>query len=97
VLTLCHPRDCSRNFSSSLSPWRDTRAPYPSLSKNLPKFMSIEPVTLSNHLILCHPLLLLASIFPSTRVFFNKSIFSSGGQTIGASASVSALPMNIQG
>ena len=35
--------------------------------------MSIESVTPSNHLILCHPLLLLASIFPSIRVFSNKS------------------------
>ena len=35
--------------------------------------MSIEPVMPSNHLILCHPLLLLPSIFPSTRVFSNES------------------------
>ena len=36
------------------------------------KFTSIEPVILSNHLILCHPLLLLSSIFPSIRVFSNE-------------------------
>ena len=36
--------------------------------------MSIESVMLSNHLILCHPLLLLPSIFPSIRVFSNESI-----------------------
>ena len=47
----------------------------------------------SNHLILCHPLLLLLSIFPSIRVFSNESVFSSGGQSIGVSASV--FPMNI--
>ena len=35
--------------------------------------MSIEPVMPSNHLILCHPLLLLPSIFPSIRVFSNES------------------------
>ena len=35
--------------------------------------MSIESVMQSNHLILCHPLLLLPSIFPSTRVFSNES------------------------
>ena len=35
--------------------------------------MSIESVVLSNHLILCHPLLLLPSIFPSIRVFSNES------------------------
>ena len=38
-----------------------------------PKLMSIESVMPSNHLILCHPLLLLPSIFPSIRVFSNKS------------------------
>ena len=42
-------------------------------SWSLPRFMSIESVILSNHLILCHPLLLLHSIFPSIRVFSNKS------------------------
>ena len=39
--------------------------------QSLLKFMSIELVMLSNHLILCHPLLLLPSIFPSIRVFYN--------------------------
>ena len=42
-------------------------------SQSPPKPMSIESVMLSNHLILCHPLLLLPSIFPSTRVFSNES------------------------
>ena len=37
-------------------------------------FMSIELVMLSNHLILCHPLLLLPSVFPSIRVFSNKTV-----------------------
>ena len=41
---------------------------YPSLLK----FMSIETVMLSNNLILCHPLLILPSIFPSIRVFSNE-------------------------
>ena len=42
-------------------------------SWSLPKLMSIELVLPSNHLILCHPLLLLPSIFPSIRVFSNES------------------------
>ena len=42
-------------------------------SWSLPKPMSIESVMPSNHLILCHPLLLLTSIFPSSRVFSNES------------------------
>ena len=44
-------------------------------SQNLLKFMSIESVMTSNHLILCHPFLLLPSIFPSIRVFSNESVF----------------------
>ena len=42
-------------------------------SRSPPKPMSTELVMLSNHLILCHPLLLLPSIFPSIRVFSNES------------------------
>ena len=42
-------------------------------SQSLPKLMSIESVMPSNHLILCHPLLLLPSIFPSIGVFSNES------------------------
>ena len=42
-------------------------------SRSLPKPISIESVMPSNHLILCHPLLLLPSIFPSIRVFSNES------------------------
>ena len=42
------------------------------ISWSLPKLMSIELVMPSNHLILCHPLLLLPSIFPSIRVFSNE-------------------------
>ena len=47
------------------------------ISWNLPKFMSIESVMLSNHLILCCPLLLLPSVFPSIRVFSNESALCS--------------------
>ena len=56
------------------TPW--TAAHQASLSltipQRLPKFMSIELVMLSNHLILCCPLLILPSIFPSIRVFSNE-------------------------
>ena len=44
-------------------------------SRSLLKLMSIESVMLSSHLILCHPLLLLPSIFPSIRVFSNESVW----------------------
>ena len=43
------------------------------LSRSLLQLMSIESMIPSNHLILCHPLLLLPSIFPSIRVFSNES------------------------
>ena len=47
-------------------------------SQSPPKHMSIESLMPSNHLILCHPLLLLPSIFPSIRVFSNESILPIG-------------------
>ena len=43
------------------------------ISQSLLKFISIESVMPSNHLFLCHPLLILPSIFPSIRVFANES------------------------
>ena len=43
-------------------------------SRSPPKLMSIESVMPSNHFILCRPLLLLPSIFPSIRIFSNKSV-----------------------
>ena len=48
------------------------RIPCPSPTPSLLKLMSIELLMPSNHLILCHPLLLLPSIFPSIRVFSNE-------------------------
>ena len=59
-----------------MTPW--TAARWASLSItnswSLLKLMSVEPVMPSNHLILCHPLLLLPSIFPSIRVFSKDSV-----------------------
>ena len=65
-------------------------------SWSLLKLMFIESVMPSNHLILCHLLLLLPSILPSIRSFPVSQFFTSGGQSIGTSASASVLPMNIQ-
>ena len=50
----------------------------------------------SSYLILCHLLLLLPSIFLASGSFQMSQFFVSGGQSIGASASTSVLPMNIQ-
>ena len=65
-------------------------------SQHLLKLMSTESVIPSNHLILCRPLLLLPSIFPGSGSFQMSQFFASGGQSIGASASASVLPVNIQ-
>ena len=65
-------------------------------SQSPPRPMSIELVMPSNHLIFCRPLLLLPSIFPSIRVFQMSQLFTSSGQSIGVSASISVIPMNTQ-
>ena len=62
-LTLCNPVICST-----------PGLPAPRISWSSSKFMSIELVVLPNHFILCCPLLLLPSIFPSIRVFSNESV-----------------------
>ena len=58
------------------TPWTTARQASLSItnSRSLPKLMSLELVMPSNHLILCHPLFLLPSIFPSIRVFSNESV-----------------------
>ena len=58
-----------------VTPWTAERQASLSItnSRSLPKLMSIESVMPSNHLILCHPLLLLPSILPSMRVFSSES------------------------
>ena len=66
------------------------------ISKHLPKFMSIESVMPSNHLILSQPVLL-PSVFPRIKSFPLSELFTSGGQRMGASASASVLPKGIQG
>ena len=65
-----------------------------SVTWSLLRFMSVKSVMPSNHLILCLPHLLLPSIFPRSGSFQMSQFFTSGGQSIGASASV--LPVNIQ-
>ena len=64
-------------MSDSATPWTAAHQNQTSLSftvsQSLPRLVSIESVMPSNHLILCRPLLLLPSIFPSIRVFSNNS------------------------
>ena len=66
-------------------------------SQNPSKPMSIELVMPSHHLTLCHPFLLLPSIFPSIRVFSSESALRiRRPKVLGVLASTSVLPMNIQ-
>ena len=82
-LTLCNPMDCSMPAFTVLH--------------QLPEFKLtfIKSVMPSNHLILCHPLLL-PSVFPSIRVFSIESVLHIRWPNYWSSASASALPMNIQ-
>ena len=72
-LTLCDPMDCSTQASLSFP-----------ISWSLLKFMSIELVMLSNHLILCCPFSSCPQSFPASGSFPMIPLFASGGQSIGA-------------
>ena len=85
-LTLCNPMDCSMPG-------------FPVLY-HLPELVQthvIESVMPSNHLVFCHILLPCPQSFPASGYFLMSQLFKSRGQSIGASASASVLPMNIQG
>ena len=66
------------------------------ISRRLLKLMSIESVKASNHLILCHPLLLLPSIFPRIRDFSNELAVCISLPKYGTPTSVSVFPKKIQ-
>ena len=83
--TLCDTIDCS-------TPGLPVHHQLLSLFKPMP----IKLVMPSSHLILCRPLLLLPSIFPSIRVFSNESALRIRWPKYWSSASTSVLPMNIQ-
>ena len=84
MLTLCYPMDSSMPTSFALH--------YHSLLGVMP----IESVMLSNHLILCPHFSVSLQSFPASGSFQMSWFFPSGGQSIGASASASVLPMNIR-
>ena len=74
-----------------MTPWTATlqASLYITNSRSLPKLRSIESVMRSNHLILCRPLLLLPSIFPSIRVYSNESTLHISGQSCSFSFNIS--------
>ena len=85
-------------MSDSLRPHgpQPSRLPCPSLFPRV--YLSVESVMPFNQLVLCCPLLLLPSIFPSNKVFFPMSrLFASDGQSIGTLALASVLAVNTLG
>ena len=81
------------------APWTAARQASLSItnSQSLLKLTSTESVMPSNHLSLCHPLLLLPSIFPSIRVFSNESVLHIRWPKYWSFSCSSVLPMNTQG
>ena len=109
LLSLASPAWAGQPFTSQsvssvaqLCPtlWRyglqHARLPCPSPTPGACSNSSIESVMPSNHLILCHPLLLLPSIIPSIRVFSSELALHIKWPSIGVSASTSVFPMNTQ-
>ena len=82
----------------SVTPW--TSAPQASLSFTISwslfKLMSIKSVMPSDHPILRHPFSSCLQSFPASGAFLMSPLFISGGQSIGASTSVSVLPLDTQ-
>ena len=68
---------------------------FSTISQNLLKFMNFKSIVLSNHLILCHPLLM-PSIFPSTKVFSNELALCIRWPKYSSFRLASVLPKNIQ-
>ena len=83
--TPCNPTDCR-------TPSLPVHLQLPELTETHVHWVKLS----SNHLILCHPLLLPTLIFPSITVFSSDSFFTPGGQSIAVSDLASDLPMNIQ-
>ena len=95
VISLVHSLSRVQLF---VTPW--TTACQASLfitnSRSSPRLMSVESVMPSNRPILCCPLLFFLPSFPASGSFQMSQLFTSGGQSMGVSASASVLPVNTQ-
>ena len=82
-----------------VTPWNEAcqTSLFLTISQSFLKFIPIESVMLSNHLILCRTLLLCLQSFPASGAFPMSWLFAAGGQSIGVSVLASILPMHIQG
>ena len=96
ALTVCDPM--FSRVQLFVTPWITARQASVSIanSRGLLRLMPIELVMPSSHLILCHPLLFCPQSLPASGSFPMSELFTSGGQSIGISASASVLPMNTQ-
>ena len=81
------------------TPWTASRQASLSfaISRSLLTFMTIESMMLFSHLVSAAPFSFHLQSFSASRNFSVSQLFSSGGQSIGASASATVLPVNIQG
>ena len=91
VVAVVQLLSCVRLFVTPLTAARQASLSITN-SWSLLRLMSIEAVMPSKHLLLCHPLFLLPSLFPTVRSFPLSWFIASGGQSIGASALASILP-----
>ena len=90
----CSVTNCVQLFAT---PWTHQAPLSSTISWSLLKFMFIESVMLFNHLILCSPFSFCLQTFPASTSFPMSQLFTSSGQSTGASALASVLPVNIQG
>ena len=93
ALKIVQSLSCVRLFATPWTTACQTSLSF-TISRSLRKLTSVESVMLSNRLILCLPILLLPSVFPSIRVFSSSQLFASDGQSTGTSASFSIGPTN---
>ena len=97
LIIFCYP--IVKSCPTLVTPWTVARPVFLSstIFWSFIKLMTQWSMMPSNHLILCHPLSFCPPSFPPSGSFPMSQVFTSGGQSIGASVSASAFPMNIQG
>ena len=86
---------CARHFATLQTAAHQASLSF-TISQNLLKFPSIDSVMASNHVLFCCPFSSHPQSFPAPRSFLVSWLFTQGGRSIGASASASILPNNIQ-
>ena len=96
LIVVVQPLSCVQLF---VTPWiAECQASLSStISQSLLKLTSIELMMSPNHLLLCHPFSFCPQSFPASESFPMSRFFTSCGPSIGASASASIIPINIQG